>query len=246
MDSSSRSERDRPASLPARSHRTDCCYARGATAAHPLGPQDLQSRAFAFRSKVDLVAQQVHFCTAGDGVGLAYAVHGSGPPIVRAATWLTHLDFDWESPVWRHWLAELSDDHTLVRYDERGCGLSDRELGELSVETWVGDLETVVDAAGVDSFTLLGVSQGAASRSSMPCGIPSGSVASSSTGLRARPDAARRGGARACGGDRVGDPRGLDGREPDLPPSLQHAVPPAGDRAADGVVRRAAAALDLG
>ena len=78
------------------------------------------------------VAQQVRFCTARDGVGLAYAVHGSGPPIVRAATWLTHLDFDWESPVWRHWLAELGDGHTLVRYDERGCGLSDRELGELS------------------------------------------------------------------------------------------------------------------
>ena len=108
------------------------------------------------------MAQQVRFCTASDGVGLAYAVHGSGPPIVRAATWLTHLDFDWESPVWRHWLAELGDGHTLVRYDERGCGLSDHELGELSVETWVADLETVVDAAGVDRFTLLGVSQGAA------------------------------------------------------------------------------------
>ena len=108
------------------------------------------------------MAQQVRFCTAGDGVRLAYAVHGSGPPIVRAATWLTHLDFDWESPVWRHWLAELGDGHTLVRYDERGCGLSDHELGELSVETWVSDLETVVDAAGVDRFTLLGVSQGAA------------------------------------------------------------------------------------
>ena len=108
------------------------------------------------------MAQQVRFCTAGDGVRLAYAVHGSGPPIVRAATWLTHLDFDWESPVWRHWLAELGDGHALVRYDERGCGLSDHELGELSVETWVSDLETVVDAAGVDRFTLLGVSQGAA------------------------------------------------------------------------------------
>jgi pimeloyl-ACP methyl ester carboxylesterase/DNA-binding CsgD family transcriptional regulator len=108
------------------------------------------------------VAQQVRFCTAADGVGLAYAVHGQGPPIVRAATWLTHLDFDWESPVWRHWLAELGSDHTLVRYDERGCGLSDRELGELGVDTSVGDLETVVDAAGVDRFTLLGGSQGAA------------------------------------------------------------------------------------
>ena len=108
------------------------------------------------------MAQQVRFCTAPDGLRLAYAVHGSGPPIVRAATWLTHLDFDWDSPVWRHWLAELGDGHTLVRYDERGCGLSDHELGELSVDTWVADLETVVDATEVDRFTLLGVSQGAA------------------------------------------------------------------------------------
>ncbi len=106
--------------------------------------------------------QQVRFCTAGDGVRLAYAVHGRGPPIVRTATWLTHLDFDWESPVWRHWLAELGAGHTVVRYDERGCGLSDRELGDLSVETWVADLEAVVAAAGLDRFALLGVSQGAA------------------------------------------------------------------------------------
>ena len=106
--------------------------------------------------------QQVRFCTAGDGVQLAHAVHGSGPPIVRAASWLTHLDFDWESPVWRHWLTDLADGHTFVRYDERGCGLSDREHGELSLDTWVADLETVVAAAGLDRFALLGVSQGAA------------------------------------------------------------------------------------
>jgi pimeloyl-ACP methyl ester carboxylesterase/DNA-binding CsgD family transcriptional regulator len=106
--------------------------------------------------------QQVRFCAAADGTRLAYAVHGRGPPIVRAATWLTHLDFDWKSPVWRHWLTALGDGHTLVRYDERGCGLSDRELGDLSIETWVADLEAVVAAAGVDRFALLGPSQGAA------------------------------------------------------------------------------------
>ena len=106
--------------------------------------------------------QQIRFCTAADGVRLAYAVHGSGPPIVRAATWLTHLEFDWQSPVWHHWLQELGDGQKLVRYDERGCGLSDREVGDLSVDTWVADLETVVDAAGLDRFALLGVSQGAA------------------------------------------------------------------------------------
>jgi pimeloyl-ACP methyl ester carboxylesterase/DNA-binding CsgD family transcriptional regulator len=80
---------------------------------------------------------------------------------VRVATWLTHLDFDWESPVWRHWLATLGERHTVVRYDERGCGLSDPEPGDPSIETWVADLEAVVDAAGLDRFALLGVSQGA-------------------------------------------------------------------------------------
>jgi pimeloyl-ACP methyl ester carboxylesterase/DNA-binding CsgD family transcriptional regulator len=108
------------------------------------------------------VKQQVRFCTAGDGINLAYAVHGNGPPLVRVATWLTHLDYDWESPVWRHWLDTLGRRHTVVRYDERGCGLSDAEVGDLSLETWVGDLEAVVDAAGLDRFALLGVSQGAA------------------------------------------------------------------------------------
>jgi pimeloyl-ACP methyl ester carboxylesterase/DNA-binding CsgD family transcriptional regulator len=108
------------------------------------------------------VNQQVRFCTARDGISLAYAVHGDGPPLVRVATWLTHLDYDWESPVWRHWLDTLGRRHTVVRYDERGCGLSDAEVGDLSLESWVGDLEAVVDAAGLDRFALLGVSQGAA------------------------------------------------------------------------------------
>ena len=106
--------------------------------------------------------QQVRFCTARDGLRLAYAVHGKGAPLVRVATWLTHLDHDWESPVWRHWLDSLGRRHTVVRYDERGCGLSDPEVGDPSLETWVGDLEAVVDAAGLERFTLLGVSQGAA------------------------------------------------------------------------------------
>jgi pimeloyl-ACP methyl ester carboxylesterase/DNA-binding CsgD family transcriptional regulator len=108
------------------------------------------------------VKQQVRFCIAPDGVRLAYAVHGNGPPVVRTATWLTNLEFDWQSPVWRHWLDELGNGRTLVRYDERGCGLSDREVGDLSVDAWVADLETVVDAVGLDQFALLGVSQGAA------------------------------------------------------------------------------------
>jgi pimeloyl-ACP methyl ester carboxylesterase/DNA-binding CsgD family transcriptional regulator len=104
------------------------------------------------------VEQRIGFCTAPDGVRLAYGVSGSGPAIVRPSTWLTHLERDWASPVWRHWLEELGRANTLVRYDERGCGLSDREVGELSPQVWLSDLETVVEAAGLDTFDLLGIS----------------------------------------------------------------------------------------
>lgn len=106
--------------------------------------------------------QRIRFCEAPDGLRLAYATHGSGPPIVKAANWLTHLQSDWDNPVWRHWLEELGRSNTLIRYDERGCGLSDWEIGELSLAGWVADLESVVEAADVERFTLLGVSQGAA------------------------------------------------------------------------------------
>lgn len=101
------------------------------------------------------------FCTAADGTRLAYSLHGQGPPLVRVATWLTHLEMDWESPVWRHWLHDLGARHTVLRYDERGCGLSGPLVDDPSVSTWVSDLETVVDAAGLERFALLGVSQGA-------------------------------------------------------------------------------------
>ena len=107
------------------------------------------------------IKQQIRFCTSHDGVRIAYASSGQGPPLVKVANWLSHLEFDWESPVWRPLLTELSREHTLIRYDERGCGLSDWNVAELSFEAWVRDLETVVDAAGVDRFPLLGISQGA-------------------------------------------------------------------------------------
>ena len=96
--------------------------------------------------------QHVRFCTGTDGLRLAYAVHGSGPPLVRVATWLSHLELDWESPVWRHWVQRLGERHLLVRYDERGCGLSDSNIGDPSVDVWVGDLEAVVDAVGLERF----------------------------------------------------------------------------------------------
>ena len=106
--------------------------------------------------------QRIRFCTSTDGVRLAYAVHGSGPPLVKAANWLTHLEYDWDSIVWRHLLQELGRRHTVVRYDERGCGLSDPSPEELSLDRWVGDLEAVVDAAGLERFELIGISQGGA------------------------------------------------------------------------------------
>jgi pimeloyl-ACP methyl ester carboxylesterase len=104
--------------------------------------------------------QEIRFCTTGDGTRLAYATSGAGPPLVKAANWLSHLDYDWDSPVWRHWLAELSRRFRLIRYDERGCGLSDWDIGRFSFGDWVDDLEAVVNAAGLDRFPLLGISQG--------------------------------------------------------------------------------------
>jgi DNA-binding SARP family transcriptional activator/pimeloyl-ACP methyl ester carboxylesterase len=106
--------------------------------------------------------QRIKFCRTTDGVNLAYAITGSGPPLVKAANWMTHVDYDWNSPVWRHWLEGLSRRHQLIRYDERGCGLSDRDAPAHSFDAWISDLEAVVDAAGLDRFPLLGISQGGA------------------------------------------------------------------------------------
>ena len=106
--------------------------------------------------------QTIRFCTTSDGLRLAYATMGTGPALVRAAHFLTHLEFDLKSPVWRPWLAELSRDNRLVRYDGRGCGLSDVPSTPLALDAWVADLAAVVDAAGLDRFALLGCSQGCA------------------------------------------------------------------------------------
>jgi pimeloyl-ACP methyl ester carboxylesterase/DNA-binding winged helix-turn-helix (wHTH) protein len=106
---------------------------------------------------------EVRYCVAGDGTAVAYALAGEGPPLVQAAHWLTHLEHDWDSPIWGHWLHELSRDHLLVRYDERGCGLSDWDVPDFGFDAWVDDLELVVDAAGIEApFPVLGLSQGGA------------------------------------------------------------------------------------
>jgi pimeloyl-ACP methyl ester carboxylesterase/DNA-binding CsgD family transcriptional regulator len=107
--------------------------------------------------------QHVHYVNATDGTRLAWAVSGTGLPLIKAANWLTHLEYEWESPVWRHWIQFFSGISRLVRYDERGCGMSDWHAGSLSLAQWTADLETVIDAARPDyPITLLGISQGAA------------------------------------------------------------------------------------
>lgn len=107
--------------------------------------------------------QVIRYLTTSDGVRLAWAEAGSGPPLVKASNWLTHLEFEWESPVFRHWMHFLAGHFHLVRYDERGCGMTDRDVPELAFERWVADLEAVVDAANVEPpFALIGMSQAAA------------------------------------------------------------------------------------
>ena len=109
---------------------------------------------------VGVPPQDVRFCCSTDGTRVAYAVHGSGPPLVLASCWLSHLEFDWQSPVWRHFLLDLGRFATVVRYDERGYGMSDREVADFELDQRVADLEAVADAAGLERFALLGMSQG--------------------------------------------------------------------------------------
>ncbi|MEP7247919.1 MAG: alpha/beta fold hydrolase [Gammaproteobacteria bacterium] len=104
----------------------------------------------------------IRFCKAADGVRIAYATAGNGPPMVKAPNWMNHLEYDWDSIVWRPWLLEMVKQHSLTSYDSRGCGLSDREVSDLSLEAHLADLEAVTDAAGAKRFALLGMSQGAA------------------------------------------------------------------------------------
>jgi pimeloyl-ACP methyl ester carboxylesterase/DNA-binding CsgD family transcriptional regulator len=105
--------------------------------------------------------QRIRYVRTTDGVRLAWAEAGSGPVLIKAANWLTHLEYEWESPVWRHWIRFFSDNFHYIRFDERGCGMTDLNIGDLSLERWVEDLEEVVAAANPqEPFTLLGMSQG--------------------------------------------------------------------------------------
>src|SRR3954470_9548432 len=100
--------------------------------------------------------QAIRFCRAADGTRLAFAFHGSGPPVVVASCWLSHLQHDWQSPVWRHFLDDLGAVSTIIRYDERGFGMSDWDVEDFSIDARLADLEAIVEAAGYARFALLG------------------------------------------------------------------------------------------
>jgi len=104
--------------------------------------------------------QTIRFCETSDGVRIAYAVAGNGPPLVRVGGWLTHVERDWGSPVWSHWLRAFATNHTLARFDLRGSGLSDRDVGDMDLDAWVRDLEAVADDLGWERFPLFGLCQG--------------------------------------------------------------------------------------
>lgn len=107
--------------------------------------------------------QRIRYLRTADGVQLAWAEAGAGAVLIKAANWLTHLEYEWKSPVWRHWIQFFTDHFRFVRYDERGCGMTDWNVGDLSFERWVEDLEAVVAATDTrEPFALLGISQGAA------------------------------------------------------------------------------------
>ncbi len=166
----------------------------GAPIAPPVAPEPAADDAAPVSAP-----QKVRFCTGKDDVRIAYTAAGAGPPLVRIANWMTHLEHDHQSPLWGHWLRELASDHGLIRYDQRGSGLSARRVDDFSVDALASDLEAVIDAAGLSRVPLLGFSQGCAAAIAYAVRYPErvshlvciGGFAVGAM-LRARHDAARR------------------------------------------------------
>jgi pimeloyl-ACP methyl ester carboxylesterase/DNA-binding SARP family transcriptional activator len=127
----------------------------------PKAPSSPAAKMAPIPAPTDL-RQDIRFCTACDGARIAYATVGSGPPLVKTANWMNHLEFDWESPIWRHVFHAFAQDHTFIRYDSRGNGLSDWNVEDLTLEAFMCDLLAVVNAAGVERFPLFALSQGCA------------------------------------------------------------------------------------
>ena len=123
---------------------------------------EAQDRAARVQQALSLPPQQVRYCAASDGTRLAYSVTGEGPALVKTANWLNHIEHDWDSPLWRHWINEFTRGRSLIRYDERGNGLSDWDTPHLSFDAFVDDLRSVADCLDLETFDLLAISQGAA------------------------------------------------------------------------------------
>jgi pimeloyl-ACP methyl ester carboxylesterase len=158
--------------------------------------------------------QDIRFAQSADGTRLAYAVVGEGFPLVRAAHWLTNIDLDWQTPMWGPWFDALGARYRFYRYDSRGCGLSDRDAIDATLDVLVADLEAVVDAAGLDRFALLGTSQGGAAQM--------------------RPDAER---ARKLLRAAQADRDRLGTRQPRVPSAFHESVFPERDARASAVVQ---------
>ena len=186
--------------------------------------------------------QDIRFARSADGVGIAYAVHGSGPPLLIDACWLSHLQFDWQSPVWRHYLVELGRIATVIRYDERGHGLSDRGVTDHSLEARVADLEAVADDAGFERFALLAMAQGGPVAIEYAARHPErltrlvfyGSYAGAQAA--ATPEELE-----LLRGVRGADQGRLGPTDVGVPPGLQQHDDPRRDRGADALARRPAA-----
>jgi len=220
-----------------------------------LGPQNLKNipepvEAFAIHGDGLAIAderQEIRYCRTADGVRLAYALSGHGPPLVKTGNWLNHLEYDWDSPIWRHFFVGLSHEHRLIRYDPRGTGLSDWDVADISLDAWVNDVAAVVDAAGVDRFPLLGYSQGCAVSIAYAVRHPRARLASRSLRRlcawrapphRTRPRAAQRDG--HVDAARMGRGQSLH------PPDVRRPADAGRDQRAGGVVQRPAAQDDFG
>lgn len=132
------------------------------SAGAPDDPADAVSNSARAASSNHRVIQDIRFCNSANGTKIAYATAGEGPPLIKTANWLNHLEYDWQSPVWTHIFSDLMRGRQLIRYDARGNGLSDWNVTDFSFDRQVEDLEAVVDAAGIDRFPLIGLSQGCA------------------------------------------------------------------------------------
>ncbi|MFZ3584445.1 alpha/beta fold hydrolase [Loktanella sp. DJP18] len=130
--------------------------------AEPQGPDSAPNASDHANLRAHLREQRIGFCNVRDGTKIAFATVGQGPPLVKAANWLTHIEHDWNTPIWGACFAEIARGRTFVRYDERGCGLSDWNVATLDFDAFVADLEAVVETLGLERFPLLGISQGAA------------------------------------------------------------------------------------